>query len=402
MKAGIGGHIATYQSAATCTRWASITSSGPDDEHGGDLVYFQGHSSPGVYARAFLEGRITEEQLANFRREVDGKGLSSYPHPWLMPDFWQFPTVSMGLTPIRRSTRRASSSTCTTAGSRNGRAQGLGFPGRRRDGRARVAGRDLAGDPREAGQPDLRHQLQPAASGRTGARQRQDHPGAGGGLPRRRLERHQGDLGRQLGPAAGPRSTGLLRKRMEEAVDGEYQAYREHDGAYIREHFFGTYPELRRWCQTCPTRRSGACGAAATTRRRSTRPSRRRSSTRVSRRSSWPRRSRATAWARRARAEHHPPAEEDGRGGAAAVPRPIQHPDLRRRIDELPFYKPAEDSAGDALPARAPRGVGRLFPPSVDAAPLAGPGTVGFECLTRESGIARSRPPWSSCVCSWL
>ncbi|MCP6385236.1 hypothetical protein NL438_26245, partial [Klebsiella pneumoniae] len=71
------------------------------DEHGGDLIYFQGHASPGVYARAFMEGRITEEQMNNFRQEVDGKGLSSYPHPWLMKDFWQFPTVSMGLGPIQ-------------------------------------------------------------------------------------------------------------------------------------------------------------------------------------------------------------------------------------------------------------------------------------------------------------
>src|ERR1700722_19236477 len=94
----LGGHIASYQSLATLYEigfnhfWHA-----PSDGHGGDLVYFQGHSSPGNYARAYLEGRLTEEQLDNFRQEVGGNGLSSYPHPWLMPDFWQFPTVSLGI-----------------------------------------------------------------------------------------------------------------------------------------------------------------------------------------------------------------------------------------------------------------------------------------------------------------
>lgn len=97
----LGGHVASYASAATLYDigfnhfWHA-----PSAEHGGDLVYMQGHSSPGIYARAFLEGRISQEQMENFRQEVGGKGLSSYPHPWLMPDFWQFPTVSMGLGPI--------------------------------------------------------------------------------------------------------------------------------------------------------------------------------------------------------------------------------------------------------------------------------------------------------------
>src|SRR5271157_5839132 len=97
----LGGHIASFQSAATLYDvgfmhfWRA-----PSDKHAGDLVFIQGHSSPGIYARAFLEGRISEEQILNFRQEVDGKGIPSYPHPWLMPDFWQFPTVSMGLGPL--------------------------------------------------------------------------------------------------------------------------------------------------------------------------------------------------------------------------------------------------------------------------------------------------------------
>ena len=97
----LGGHIASFQSAATLydTGFQHFWHGADDPAHGGDLIYFQGHSSPGIYARAFLEGRLTEEQLLNFRQETDGKGLSSYPHPWLMPNFWQFPTVSMGLGP---------------------------------------------------------------------------------------------------------------------------------------------------------------------------------------------------------------------------------------------------------------------------------------------------------------
>ncbi len=105
----LGGHIASFASAATLYDvgynhfWHS-----PSEHHGGDMVFVQGHSGPGVYARAFMLDRLTQPQMDNFRREVDGQGLSSYPHPWLMPDFWQFPTVSMGLGRCRRSTRRAS------------------------------------------------------------------------------------------------------------------------------------------------------------------------------------------------------------------------------------------------------------------------------------------------------
>ena len=97
----LGGHIASFASAATLYDVGfNHFFHAPTDNHGGDLLYIQGHSAPGIYARAFLEGRLSEEDLHNFRQEVDTKGLSSYPHPWLMPDFWQFPTVSMGLGPL--------------------------------------------------------------------------------------------------------------------------------------------------------------------------------------------------------------------------------------------------------------------------------------------------------------
>ena len=98
----LGGHIASFASVGTLFGTGQQHFwNAPHDGHGGDLIYFQGHSSPGVYARSLMEGRLSEERLLNFRREVDGKGVSSYPHPWLMPDYWQFPTVSMGLGPIQ-------------------------------------------------------------------------------------------------------------------------------------------------------------------------------------------------------------------------------------------------------------------------------------------------------------
>ena len=97
---GLGGHIASYSSSSAMYEVGfNWFFKGPQSEHGADLIYFQGHSSPGMYARAFIEGRLTEDQLEHFRQETEGKGLSSYPHPYLMPEFWQFPTVSMGLGP---------------------------------------------------------------------------------------------------------------------------------------------------------------------------------------------------------------------------------------------------------------------------------------------------------------
>ena len=189
------------------TRSASITSSARrSDEHGGDLVYMQGHSSPGVYARAFLEGRISDEEMVHFRREVDGRGLSSYPHPWLMPDFWQFATVSMGLDSIMaiyqaRFLKYLDNRGILDAGDRKVWA----FLGDGEMDEPESLGAISLATREQPRQPDLRHQLQPAAPRRAGARQRQDHPGARVGLPWRRLERHQGRLGRQLGPAPGHR-----------------------------------------------------------------------------------------------------------------------------------------------------------------------------------------------------
>ena len=134
----LGGHIASYQSASTLYDigfdhfWNA-----PSGSHGGDLVLMQGHSSPGVYARAFLEGRFSEEQMVKFRQEVDGDGISSYPHPWLMPDFWQFPTVSMGLGPLQAIYQARFMKYLHNRGIVNTEGRKVwGVHGRRRNGRA--------------------------------------------------------------------------------------------------------------------------------------------------------------------------------------------------------------------------------------------------------------------------
>ena len=203
------------------------------------MVYFQGHASPGVYARAFLEGRLSEEHLNNFRHELRDTPVSSYPHPWLMKDFWQFPTVSMGLGPINsiyharfmrylehRGLLPASDRKvwCFSATAR------WTSPNRpaRPDARARTAR-----------QPDLRRQLQSAASRRAGARERQDHPGTRSRLPRRRLERDQGHLGVSLGRPPGPgRRRGPARPHEHHGRRRVPEAGRRvrglHPGAFLR------------------------------------------------------------------------------------------------------------------------------------------------------------------------
>ena len=218
----LGGHIASFQSSALLYDigfghfWHA-----PTAEHGGDLIYVQGHVSPGIYARAFVEGRLSEEQLLNFRQETGGKGIPSYPHPWLMPDFWQFPTVSMGLGPLMAIYQARFLKYLEGRGLAKTEGRKVwAFLGDGEMRRARVARCDLARRAREARQPDLRRQLQPAAARRAGARQRQDRPGARGRLPWRRLERHQGAVGLDLGQAVregqertAPAAHGGVRRR---------------------------------------------------------------------------------------------------------------------------------------------------------------------------------------------
>jgi pyruvate dehydrogenase E1 component len=244
---GVGGHIASFQSAATLYDTAfNYFFRAANENFGGDCVYFQGHSSPGVYARAFLEGRITEEQLTNFRQEVGGNGLPSYPHPWLMPDFWQFPTVSMGLGPI------------------TGIYQARFLKYLHDRGIADTSDRKVwvfCGDgemdePESLGAISLasREKLDNLIFVINCNLQRLDGPVRGNGKIIQELEsdfRGSGwnvlkvIWGSYWDPLLAMDKDGLLKKRMEECVDGEYQNFKAKGGAYTREHFFGKYPELK-------------------------------------------------------------------------------------------------------------------------------------------------------------
>ena len=241
----LGGHIASFQSAATLydTGFMHFWHA-PSANHGGDLVFVQGHSSPGIYARAFLEGRLSEEQLLNFRQETDGKGLSSYPHPWLMPEFWQFPTVSMGLGPIMAIYQ----------------ARFLKYLHDR--GLADTSNRHVwvfCGDgemdePESLGAISLagREKLDNLIFVINCNLQRLDGPVRGNGKIIQELERgFRGADWNVLKVIWGSNwdallardTTGRLRQLMEECNDGQYQDFKAKDGAYIRKNFFGRYPE---------------------------------------------------------------------------------------------------------------------------------------------------------------
>ncbi|MGB5879117.1 MAG: pyruvate dehydrogenase (acetyl-transferring), homodimeric type, partial [Thermoanaerobaculia bacterium] len=242
----LGGHIATYQSAANLLEVGfNHFFHAPSDEHGGDLVMIQGHSSPGIYARAFLEGRLTEEQLSLFRQEVDKKGISSYPHPWLMPDFWQFPTVSMGLTSIMAIYQARFMKYLQNRGLiENDDRKVWAFLG---DGEM--------DEPESLGAISLgsREKLDNLIFVINCNLQRLDGPVRGTGKIIQELEavfRGAGwnvikvIWGSNWDRLLARDQKGLLRRRMEEAVDGDYQAYAASDGAFVRRHFFGKYPEL--------------------------------------------------------------------------------------------------------------------------------------------------------------
>lgn len=242
----LGGHISTFSSSATLYDVAfNYFFRGPTENHGGDLIYFQGHSSPGIYARSYLEGRITEDQLDKFRREVNGDGLSSYPHPWLMPDYWQFPTVSMGLGPIQaiyqaHVMKYLSSRELLDQGDRKVWA----FLG---DGEMDEP--ESLGAIGKAGREKLDNLIFVINCNL----QRLDGPVRGNGKIIQELEgifRGAGwnvikvIWGRHWDTLLANDKDGLLQARMDEVVDGEYQNYWGRGGAYTREHFFGKSPEL--------------------------------------------------------------------------------------------------------------------------------------------------------------
>ncbi|SNS98173.1 pyruvate dehydrogenase E1 component [Noviherbaspirillum humi] len=242
----LGGHISSFASLANMLGigfnhfWHA-----PTEEHGGDLLYIQGHSSPGIYARAFLEGRLSEDQMMNFRREVDGKGLSSYPHPKLMPEFWQFPTVSMGLGPLMAIYQ----------------ARFLKY----------LHARDIAKtDNRKVwafcGDGEMDEPESMGAIGMAGREkldnlvfvincnlQRLDGPVRGNGKIIQELEADFRGAGWNVvkviwggywDELLSRDKDGILQRVMMETVDGEYQNYKAKDGAYVRKHFFGKHPKL--------------------------------------------------------------------------------------------------------------------------------------------------------------
>src|SRR5947209_2399984 len=216
----------------------------PSEQHDGDLIYIQGHSSPGIYARAFLEGRLSEEQLLNFRQEVGGKGLSSYPHPWLMPDFWQFPTVSMGLGPIMAIYQARF-------------LKYLHFRGLADTSARKVwafLGDGETDEPESLGAISMaaREKLDNLIFVVNCNLQRLDGPVRGNGKIIQELEGQFKGAGWNVikviwgsywDPLLARDTDGLLRRVMEETVDGEYQNYKANDGAFVRKHFFGQHPK---------------------------------------------------------------------------------------------------------------------------------------------------------------
>ncbi len=246
-EAGIGGHISTYASAATLYEIGfNHFFRGKDGNSEGDIIYFQGHASPGIYARAFLEGRISKEQLENFRRELKPSGgLSSYPHPWLMPDFWEYPTVSMGLGPIQAIYQARFNRYLEDRGLKKESDQKVwAFLG---DGET--------DEPEALGAISLasREKLDNLIFVINCNLQRLDGPVRGNGNIVQELEANFRGAGWNVikviwgsdwDPLLEQDKTGLLIKRMQETLDGESQNHIVRGGQYIRENFFGKHPEL--------------------------------------------------------------------------------------------------------------------------------------------------------------
>lgn len=242
----LGGHISSFQSSATLYDIGfNYFFRARTDSHGGDLIYIQGHCAPGIYARSFLEGRISEAKLDKFRQETAGDGLSSYPHPWLMPDYWQFPTVSMGLGPLQAIYQ----------------AHVMKYLDNRELSSAQdrkvwcFAGDGEMDEPESQGAISLagREHLDNLVFVVNCNLQRLDGPVRGNGKIIQELEgvfRGAGwnvikvVWGRMWDPLFEKDKHGIMQQRMDEVVDGDYQSYKSRSGDYTREHFFGKYPEL--------------------------------------------------------------------------------------------------------------------------------------------------------------
>ncbi len=242
----LGGHISSFASSATLFDVGfNHFFRAPTKERDGDLIFFQGHSAPGIYARAYLEGRLSEDQLYSFRQEVDGNGLSSYPHPWLMPGFWQFPTVSMGLGPLMAIYQARFMKYLNDRGTVDTDQRKVWA----------FCGDGEMDEPEALGAISLagRERLDNLVFVVNCNLQRLDGPVRGNGKIIQELEAVYRGAGWNVikvvwggywDPLFARDKNGTLLKRMEECVDGDYQAYKAKGGAYTREHFFGKYPEL--------------------------------------------------------------------------------------------------------------------------------------------------------------
>jgi len=242
----LGGHISSFSSSATLYDIGfNYFFKGNSERESGDLIYFQGHVAPGIYSRSFLEGRFDEARLDNFRRDVDGEGLTSYPHPWLMPDYWQFPTVSMGLGPLQaiyqaHIMKYLDSRSLVPMNNRKVWA---------------FLGDGECDEPESLGAIALagRENLDNLIFVINCNLQRLDGPVRGNGKIIQELEGAFRGAGWNVlkvvwgglwDPLLAKDKNGLLQQRMNETVDGEYQNYKAKGGAYTRKHFFGKYPEL--------------------------------------------------------------------------------------------------------------------------------------------------------------
>ena len=399
----LGGHIATFQSAATLYDigfnhfWRA-----PTENHCGDLIYTQGHSSPGIYARAFVEGRLTEEQLLHFRREVDGNGLSSYPHPWLMPDFWQFATVSMGLGPMMAIYQARFMKYL--------QGRGLAQTGDRKVWC--FVGDGEMDEPESLGAISLasRERLDNLIFVVNCNLQRLDGPVRGNGKIIQELEavfRGAGwnvikvIWGSNWDALLARDKLGLLRKRMEECVDGEYQAFKARDGAYVRKEFFAKYPQLLDMVsgmtdeEVWQLRRGGhdplkvyAAYAAAVSHSESTHRDSRQDHQGL-----------RNGRGRRGH-EHHPSAEEDGSRGAEGLSRSLQNPGARRPDRRGPDLPSARRQHRNQVHQRS--AARRLEEAFLSGAATPIRSTCRHSPLSKRCSKApktgRFRPPWRSCA----
>jgi pyruvate dehydrogenase E1 component len=400
----LGGHIGSFASLANLFGagfnhfWHAES-----ENHGGDCIYIQGHVSPGVYARAYLEGRLTEEQLLNFRQEVDGKGLSSYPHPKLMPEFWQFPTVSMGLGPLMAIYQARFLKYLHARGIANTENRKVWvFCG---DGEMdEVESLGAIGLAAREGLDNLVFVINCNL-------QRLDGPVRGNGKIIQELEgEFRGSgwnvikllWGSNWDPLLARDKDGALRKIMMDTLDGDYQAFKANDGAYVRKHFFGRDPRTLEMVAKMSDddiwnlRRGGhdpqKVYAAFHAGREPQGPADRAAD--QDRQGLWHGQDRRGQ-------EHRAPDQEADRRRHQGLPRPLQHPHPRQRAAQAAVLQAGRRHARDAVPARAPQGAGRLpaAPPHQGRRELHVPSLETFKAVLEPTPrAARSPPPRPMCA----